>query len=141
MDEVAKTGRETVITKRGRPVARLVPVRHRRGAPFGRDRDIIKIHGDIGAPIDVEWDAETGKNWVEPLVLSRGHRSQSVPSRRPDRRGDSRPGDSCVVRALPRASVEYAELRAGLGLGGSGCGALTLTAAVQRRWSTGSQGV
>ena len=88
MDEVAETGREIVITKRGRPVARLVPVRPSLGAWFGRDRDIIKIHGDIGAPIDVEWDAETGKNWVEPLVLSRVHRPESVASQRPDRRGD-----------------------------------------------------
>ena len=75
MDDVAETGREPVITKRVGPVARLVPVRHSRGAPFGRDRDIIKIHGDIGAQIDEEWDAETGKNWVEPLVLCRVHRS------------------------------------------------------------------
>ena len=67
MDEVAETGEEILITKRGRAVAKLLPVRRRQGAPFGRDRDIIKIHGDIGAPIDVEWDAETGKNWIEPL--------------------------------------------------------------------------
>ena len=60
MDEVAETGREVVITKRGRPVARLVPFRRRRGAPFGLYRDEIRIHGDIGAPIDVEWDAEQG---------------------------------------------------------------------------------
>ena len=64
MDEVAETGEEIHITKRGRAVAKLTPLRRRRGAPFGRDRDIIKIHGDIGAPIDVEWNAETGKGWV-----------------------------------------------------------------------------
>ncbi|MYB77774.1 MAG: type II toxin-antitoxin system Phd/YefM family antitoxin [Chloroflexi bacterium] len=98
MDEVAETGREIVITKRGKPVARLAPVldgesvgerrvpdpglgarrgshphpsplpqvrgrrgrpsTRRRGAPFGLYRDEIRIHGDIGAPIDVEWDAE-----------------------------------------------------------------------------------
>ncbi len=67
MDEVAETGEEIVITKNRRPVAKLTPLRRRRGAPFGRDRDIIRIHGDIGAPIDVEWNAETGKGWVEPL--------------------------------------------------------------------------
>ena len=60
MDEVAETGREIVVTKRGKPVARLVPFRRRRGAPFGVYRDVIRIHGDIGAPIDVEWDAEQG---------------------------------------------------------------------------------
>ena len=87
MDEVGETGREIVITKRGRPVARLVPVRRRRGAPVGLYRDEIRIHGDIGAPIDVEWDAETGKNWIEPLLICRVHRSESVASQRPDRRG------------------------------------------------------
>ena len=64
MDEVAETGREIVITKRGRPVARLVPLRPSLGAWFGRDRDIIKIHGDIGAPIDLEWEAETNPDRV-----------------------------------------------------------------------------
>ena len=59
MEELAKTGRETVITKRGRPVARMVPFKRRQGAPFGVYRDGIRIHGDIGAPIDVEWEAET----------------------------------------------------------------------------------
>ena len=58
LDEVAETGREVVLTKRGKPVARLVPVRRRRGAPFGLYRDEMRIHGDIGAPIDVVWDAE-----------------------------------------------------------------------------------
>ena len=64
MDEVAATGREVVITKRGRPVARLVPFRRRPGAPFGLYRDQIRIHGDIGAPIDVEWDAEVNPDRV-----------------------------------------------------------------------------
>ena len=64
MDEVAATGREVVITKRGRPVARLVPFRRRPGAPFGSYRDQIRIHGDIGAPIDVEWDAEVNPDRV-----------------------------------------------------------------------------
>ena len=88
MDEVAETGRELVITKRGKPVARLRPLRPSLGPWFGRDKDIIKIHGDIGAPIDVEWDAETGKNWVEPLVLCRVHGSDSVASLRSDCRGE-----------------------------------------------------
>ena len=64
MDEVAGTRREVVITKWGKPVARLVPVRRRRGAPFGLYRDQIRIHGDIGAPIDVEWDAEVSPDRV-----------------------------------------------------------------------------
>ncbi len=63
MDEVAESGEEIVITKNGRPVSRLLPYRQRPKTLFGRDRDKLLILGDIGEPIDVEWDAETGKNW------------------------------------------------------------------------------
>ena len=64
MDEVAETGEEILITKRGRAVAKLLPVRRRRGAPFGLFRDQIRILGDIGSPIDVEWDAESNPDKV-----------------------------------------------------------------------------
>ena len=64
MDEVAETGREIVIMKRGRRVARLVPFRQKQGAPFGMCRDEIRIRGDIGAPIDVAWDAEVNPDRV-----------------------------------------------------------------------------
>lgn len=57
MDEVAESGEEIIITKRGRPVSRLTPYREERGAPFGKYKDMIQIHGDIGEPIDVEWEA------------------------------------------------------------------------------------
>ena len=57
MDEVAETGERVVITKRGVPVAELIPVRGRRKSIFGSMRDSIKITGDIISPIDVEWDA------------------------------------------------------------------------------------
>ena len=64
MDEVAESGEEIVITKNGRPVSRLTPYREKRRAPFGRDRDIIRIHGDIGQPTDVEWEAEANPDRV-----------------------------------------------------------------------------
>ncbi len=63
MDEVAESGEEIVITKNGRPVSRLLPYRQRPKTLFGRDRDRLLILDDIGDPIDVEWDAETGENW------------------------------------------------------------------------------
>ena len=59
MDEVAESGEEVIITKNGRPVSRLVPYRAKPKAPFGRDRDKIGILGDMTAPIDAEWEAET----------------------------------------------------------------------------------
>ncbi len=63
MDEVAESGETIVITKNGRPISRLMPYRDTPKSWFGRDRDIIQVHGDIGEPIDVEWDAESGSSW------------------------------------------------------------------------------
>ncbi len=61
MDEAADSGIEIVITKNGRPVSRLVPYREKKPNMFGRDRDKIRIIGDIIEPIGVTWDAEKGK--------------------------------------------------------------------------------
>ena len=63
MDEVAETGEEIVITKHGRPVSKLAPYRERPKSLFGIDRGRIEILGDIVAPVDVKWEAETGANW------------------------------------------------------------------------------
>ena len=67
MDEVAATGEEIVITKHGRPVSRLMPYREKPKSIFGIDRDKIVILGDIMEPIDVEWEAESGRNWDDLL--------------------------------------------------------------------------
>ena len=61
MDEVAETGEEIIITKNGKPVAKLTPTEKRTPLPwFGADRDKIRIIGDIVSPIDVVWEAEQG---------------------------------------------------------------------------------
>ena len=80
MDEVVETGREIVITKRGRPVARLVPYRRRRGAPFGLYRDEIRIYGDIGAPTDVEWEVEENTYLAPPEAGGVPTRCQAISS-------------------------------------------------------------
>ena len=58
MDEVAETGEEIVITKRGKPVARLIPSlerlvtsSERLEAPFGFYKGRGAILGDIISPI------------------------------------------------------------------------------------------
>ena len=82
---IAQQGREVIITQEGRPVARLVPYAPQPGDPtfpppaapsskdagppaqdaarnpdpFGADRGILRITGDIESPIDGEWDAES----------------------------------------------------------------------------------
>ena len=64
MDEVAASGEEIIITKRGRPVSRLVPYRHRPKSLFGIDRGRIEILGDIVAPLEEEWEAESDPDRV-----------------------------------------------------------------------------
>ena len=64
MDEVAESGEEIVITKNGRPVSRLTPYRAKPKAPFGRDQGKIRVLGDVTAPIDVAWEAETNPHRV-----------------------------------------------------------------------------
>lgn len=64
MDEIAAEGGEIVITKFGRPVARLTQVRKPPESFFGKDRDRIKITGDIISPIDVEWEAQADPDRV-----------------------------------------------------------------------------
>lgn len=75
IDEVAESGEEIVITKRGRPVSRLVPYREEREKTqdsgntekpktlFGLYREKIEIHGDIVGPMPAEWfaDGDTSK--------------------------------------------------------------------------------
>ena len=61
MDEVRATRRPIVITKRGKPVAKLVPVEEEAPTIFGRLKGTVTIHGDIVGPIDdLDWHAERG---------------------------------------------------------------------------------
>ena len=55
LDEVRDTREEIIVTKRGKPVAKLVPI----GRPEIPDlRYMIRVLGDIESPIDVVWEAE-----------------------------------------------------------------------------------
>jgi len=55
LDRVAETGEPLVITKRGRPVARVVPAR--RAEPSSL-RGSVTIRGDIVAPMLDAWEAD-----------------------------------------------------------------------------------
>lgn len=61
MDEVAATGQPITITKRGKPVAQLVP-QNEEAKPFrslyGRLKGSVTIHGDIIGPTGVEWEGD-----------------------------------------------------------------------------------
>ena len=59
MDEVAKDRTPLVITKRGKPVAKLVPVDDQPIEPFGCMAGTVKILGDIVSPVDEdEWTGD-----------------------------------------------------------------------------------
>ena len=61
LDEVARTGEPIVITKRGRPLAQLVPATGvEEGYPQQRLLGTVRILGDIISPVlpSDDWEAE-----------------------------------------------------------------------------------
>ena len=63
MDRVKKYGETVIITKHGKPVAKLVPVSNspleNNQNPFGLMKGTVEIHGDITSPINEKWNVET----------------------------------------------------------------------------------
>lgn len=57
MDDIAKTGEEIVVTKRGKPVVRVSPAKHKPASLYGALKGHIKITGDILEPVGERWDA------------------------------------------------------------------------------------
>jgi prevent-host-death family protein len=57
MEQVNKTKTPVVITKRGKPIARLVPVETEPVDGFGCMKSATRIVGDVISPIAVEWEA------------------------------------------------------------------------------------
>ncbi len=58
LDEVERTGETLVITKKGKPVAEVVPHKPaQKRELFGLYKGRLEIVGDIISPIDVEWEA------------------------------------------------------------------------------------
>lgn len=55
LDDVQATRTEIVITKRGKPVARLGPIGPARGSLRGAWKGMARIHGDI---VRVDWSSE-----------------------------------------------------------------------------------
>ena len=55
LDRVARTGEEVIVTKRGRPVAKVVPIR-----PASQPSLVgsVKTRGDIVGPILDDWELD-----------------------------------------------------------------------------------
>ena len=59
LDDVRTSGVEIIVTKRGLPVARVVPVQGEPERPlYGYLKGQVEILGDIRSPIEEIWDAE-----------------------------------------------------------------------------------
>lgn len=58
IDEVSRKRSAVVVTKHGRPVARIVPLDQGPGPLFGFATGSVTILGDIVEPIDVSWEAD-----------------------------------------------------------------------------------
>ena len=57
LDEVERTRQPVVITKRGKPIAELVPHAPKKRSARGILKNELFITGDIISPVDVEWEA------------------------------------------------------------------------------------
>ena len=60
METVRVTGEEIVITRHGKPLVRVVPVKAKATPLFGRLADSVVHEGDVVSPIDEQWDADRG---------------------------------------------------------------------------------
>lgn len=77
MDDVAESGEEIIITKNGKPVAKLTPYSKRKEitarkkpeSMYGIDRGKLQILGDIVSPMPPEWFAVPDEySDADPLV-------------------------------------------------------------------------
>jgi prevent-host-death family protein len=59
MKKVQATGEPVIVTKRGRPVVKVVPAQAEKNDIFGFMTGKVKIVGDIESPIPVEWESTT----------------------------------------------------------------------------------
>jgi len=83
LDEVQQQHKEIVITKRGKPVARLVPVKKTDApSPWGWMKGTGRICGDIVGPTDEVWNAERGILINEDELAAPGHSLLVVDDRR-----------------------------------------------------------
>jgi len=69
MEQVRTTRQPVVITKRGRPVAKLVPVGKDGDDIFGCLKDVFKIVGDIESPLVPPEDWKANREFFSKSAL------------------------------------------------------------------------
>ena len=60
IEDVAQKHTELVISKRGHPLAKVVPFDVERPSLLGFMQGTATIHGDVVAPLDESWEAADG---------------------------------------------------------------------------------
>ena len=60
LDEVAETGEELVVTKRGKPIARVAPLKATQTREWSRVSlaHLVEWEGDVVSPLDVVWSVQ-----------------------------------------------------------------------------------
>jgi prevent-host-death family protein len=58
LDEVAATGEPVTVTKNGKPVGQIVPLRQKPKTLYGALKGSVTILGDIVNPLPPDWDED-----------------------------------------------------------------------------------
>jgi prevent-host-death family protein len=61
IDLVQAKRQEVIITKHGKPLAKLVPYQQKHRTLFGAMRGKMIIDGDIVEPLDISWEIDQGE--------------------------------------------------------------------------------
>ena len=60
VNQVSQSGEGVIVTKRGKPLVQVIPIKQVKPKPFiGRLKGIVTIHGDLTKPIIPAEDWET----------------------------------------------------------------------------------
>ena len=88
MEKVARSHEPIVITKRGKPVAKLVPPDEPgpRAPLFGYMAGAAEIRGDIMGTIEADWAATTGEEDALYADLRQPARGHAIAERTPKRK-------------------------------------------------------
>jgi prevent-host-death family protein len=61
IDHVQQTGESLIVTKRGKPIVKIIPIINpNEGSFFGCMKDTLTISGDITLPIEQSWNSDEG---------------------------------------------------------------------------------
>ncbi len=87
VSEVRATREPVIVTKRGKPVAKLVPVGRRNDYVFGSLKGVVEIVGDIESPAVPPEEWEANRWFLRCLPAPQPSKLASFPRKRESTRG------------------------------------------------------